>query len=209
LSNLIGSYNPHGYPKIQQLSEKEYPKRVETLEGFIFICDTSAQESEVLFREEIPLIPFPPQGRFLDMGANMGFYSIRAANYCEFVLAVDNNSWGAMNTLRENIKLNNLSNIQILEANINESNIDSIIKDYGPFDAAKMDIEGGEGCLTTSKLFSTIPYWQVEIHSPRQENICNCDTCKAFKRENYYISYPPLHSYGYGNSTHYLFARKP
>lgn len=53
-----------------------------------------------------------PDGTFLDIGAHVGHYALRAAKRCDKVIAVEANPVTAAR-LRENIELNDLTNVEI------------------------------------------------------------------------------------------------
>lgn len=57
----------------------------------------------------------PPGGVFVDVGAHVGHYALRAARIASRVIAVEPNPATARR-LRENIALNHLTNVQVVEA---------------------------------------------------------------------------------------------
>ena len=104
--------------------------------------------------------------RVLDIGAGIGdssiYFSLAGARE---VVAVEIDS-KKVELMRENLKLNGISNVIIVDKGVaptdgeNLISWDRLIKEYGPFDAAKIDCDGCERAI--APLIKEVPVLLVE-----------------------------------------------
>lgn len=114
----------------------------------------------------------------LDIGANVGGFSLFVSKMVKHVYAVEPIT---TNILKTNIALNNINNITVLEECLEKGNVElnwsNVIKTMqgksltelinmcgGHIDFLKMDCEGGEWCIAPSE-FKSIRRIEAEIHN--------------------------------------------
>jgi len=111
----------------------------------------------------------------LDLGANIGSFTLPAAQVCKRVIAVEPMFW---TQLRQNIKLNSLTNIIVIPESINTYEVDcqeyttwnpqnieiqKLISEYQPT-YLRMDIGGAEWKEKDIKWISKLRHLELELH---------------------------------------------
>jgi len=121
-----------------------------------------------------------PEDVVLDVGANVGSFTLPVAKRCKKVIAVE-----PMFTdlLIRNIELNNLHNIEVIDRAIGlgvakDTEVDCqeyqgrfvsidptvLLETYGPLDVVRLDCGGMEGTFNLDK-YKDVRQWEVEFHS--------------------------------------------
>ena len=133
--------------------------------------------------EDYPLDLIKASDTILDLGANIGSFSIPAAKIAKRVYAVEPLT---VNLLRKNIELNALTNIDILEEGVGKegsreieflglrkvcrtSTLSNILSRIGRIDYIKIDIEGSEWLIDPSE-FEGVRLVTGEVHLYSRDN---------------------------------------
>ena len=145
----------------------------------------------------------------LDLGANVGGFSLRVCNKCRFVFAVEPI---CHEVLKKNLLRNNISNVEVvpwaigngeeitikwagLNYSIKSHNFENIINKIGRYpDFLKCDIEGGEYYIDPNH-FTYIPRLEIEFH--RNEKFHSY--LKLIKKTHHiFLTHTDTHSLGVG-----------
>ena len=115
--------------------------------------------------------------RVLDIGAGIGdssiYFSLAGAKE---VVAVEIDR-KKVELMRENLKLNGISNVTIVDKGVaptdgeNLISWDRLIKEYGPFDAAKIDCDGCERAI--APLIKEVPELLIEWDGDYKDLVAN------------------------------------
>lgn len=67
---------------------------------------------------------------FVDIGSHVGYYTVRLAKYYKKVVAIEPNPY-SIQALKENIRLNNLTNVEVIECACGDVESEAVLYDRG------------------------------------------------------------------------------
>ena len=168
--------------------DRSVVKYIVTPEGLIFPVSDAGILHQVIW--EYRFDDLKPDDVVLDLGANIGAFSLRAAQKCKHVYAVEPLY---TDELKENIARNNLQDkISVIPYGIGYGEkipikyldrvkeiqtypLSEILKITGPISFMKCDIEGAEWTIQPEDI-AGIPRMEFEVHE-------GCDSCMPEKPE--------------------------
>ena len=165
-------------PKNDQIviNEKYLKNCTYEIDGNLFYVTRCLQEADTI-DEAYDYSDIKPDDIVVDIGANIGGFSIRVAKKCNHVYAIE----PLFNKeLENNFKLNEISNYTIIQNGLGNGykelqyeNIKKCVECFsletiknkigGKIDFLKLDCEGGEWCIKSSEL-SGIRRIEMELH---------------------------------------------
>lgn len=109
--------------------------------------------------------------KVLDLGANVGVFTIFASKFSNFLVSVEMNKVDTHDEFLDLINLNDVKNVKRVYARVsnltdeNGLSIGEIVNTYGNFDFCKIDIEGAENdVFDDSDWLKSIKNLSLEVH---------------------------------------------
>ncbi len=184
-----------------------------TYKGNTFNTDILNYTSIFSVYKDYPFDKISKEDIVLDLGANIGAFSIPASRLCKKVYSVEPIF---ADTIKDNIKLNNISNIEVLELGVGKEGkesfefmgvtrtIDSlpfksIKSNIGKIDYLKIDIEGNEWTIEPEDFIDIrVITGEGHIFTKREKRLCNWSKWKSwFESNNYKLEFKKVRDISY------------